>query len=100
MIANQHKVARTICRIDTASSVSDNQGMRAEHAHDTHRKRQRLHRIALVEVEAPLHYHNWHISQLAYQQSTGMAYNGRTQEVGDLFVRDSRGILNLNSQVT
>src|SRR5215470_1380549 len=47
MIANEHKVAWTVRRIETTSSIRNDQRLRAKYAHDTHRECQRLQRIAL-----------------------------------------------------
>ncbi len=88
MVGDQHQIADVPQRVHPTTGVRDHEDLGTELAHHPDRERHLLKAIAFVAVKAALHGDDGEPRQLAEQQASAVALDGRDREVGDLLVRD------------
>ena len=84
MISDDHQVADIELGVHTSSGIRHEEGLDAQFVHHAYREGDLLHRVAFVEVEAPLHGQNINATQFAENQFTTMSLNSRDREIGNV----------------
>src|ERR1700683_2893618 len=79
--------------IDAPGGVGKNHGANAHAPENAHRKRNFLERVALVEMDAPLHRGNSDTGRFAAHEPPSMANGRRTRKVRDAAVVNARRAL-------
>src|SRR5882672_10011960 len=76
--------------LDAARRIGKDNGFHAHAGKDADGKRHVLYRVALVEMDAPLHSANRNFSNFADDEGTGVADGGGTRKIRNLRVRNFR----------
>src|SRR5690606_9661025 len=82
----QHQLAGTEVRVEPAAGVGDDQAARAQLVHQLDGEHHVGGRVALVEVQAPLHRHHAAAGQAAQHQAPGVARRARGRHARDVGV--------------
>src|SRR5579885_1154313 len=100
MVADQHKIAWTIVRIDPTCGIAHDERLRPQQMHNPHRQGQRLRAIAFIKMKAPLHHNHRHLFQQADEQTSSMTSYCRVRKVGDLLIRNRHRFFYQRCQIT
>ena len=86
MIGNDHQVANLELRIHASCSIGNEKRLDAQFVHHTNRECNLLHGVSLIEVEASLHGHDIHSSQLSKNQFSTMTFDSGYRKVGNILI--------------
>ena len=86
MVGDNHQVADLERRVHAPCRIRHEECLDAQFIHHPDREGHLLHRVALIEVETPLHRHDVDTPQLAENEFSAMSLDGRDGEVGNLLI--------------
>ena len=99
MVLDQHQVALGVLRVHPAAGVADDQHVAAQRLHHPDREGDLLERVALVEVEPPLHRRRPVLpAERAADELPLVRRGGRVREVRDRRVGDGDGVRDVLGQ--
>src|SRR5256885_13447871 len=90
VVANRYQAALAIVSVDSAGRVREDHGSDAHARKHTHRKRDLLHRIPFIQMNASLHAGYRDISHVSYDEPAGMPDSRRAWKVGNLCIGNFR----------
>ncbi len=92
MVGDDHQVAHKETFVHTTGGIADEECLDAQFVHHTDGEGHFFHRVALIVVEAALHSHNIHASQLAEDQLAAVTFDRRYREVGNVRIGNFVGV--------
>ncbi len=98
VIADDHQIAGCVSRVQPTGGIGDDERAQPQRHHDANRQGNAIHRIAFVEMGAPLQDEHCATLQLADDQPADVAGHGRYRPIGDVVRRDNIGVLDLIGQ--
>ena len=91
VVGDDHQRAGAVSRVHAPRGVREQDGRRAETAHEQHRLHDESRVVPLVEVQPPLQRHDGHAVEMAQEQASGVSGGRRGRPAGEVGERD-RGV--------